>query len=303
MTNGYVGRFAPTPSGPLHFGSLLTAVASWLDARAHGGRWLLRIDDLDAPRVVPGAEDAILDALAAHGLHWDGAVCRQSDYAERHRAALDALREHVFACACTRKALRGAQRCPGPCRGLRLPQAGNAVRLRAEGEHGGTLLDRVQGHYREPPDAIGDFVVWRRDDMASYPLAVVVDDAAMGVTDIVRGADLLPTTPNQLRLIAHLGVVEPSAGEREGLAPPMKEPRYGHIPVVAEASGVKLSKHNAATAIDARFTRHNLAAALALLGLHPPAGDVHAMLAWAVGRWRIEQLPATAVMPGFVALG
>lgn len=263
-------------------------MASWLDARAHGGRWLVRIDDLDAPRVVHAAEATILETLAAHGLHWDGSVRRQSEHAERHRAALDALHEHCFACACTRKALRGSPRYPGTCRLRRLPRHGNAVRLRIDEQAPRpTFADRVQGRYREAADAAEDFVIWRRDGLASYPLAVVVDDAAMAVTDVVRGADLLATTPNQLRLMAHLGATPP---------------RYAHIPVIAEASGVKLSKHNAATAIDSRFARRNLAWALNLLRLHPPLDDVHAMLRWATERWRPERLPATTVMPYFVAL-
>lgn len=285
MTAGYVGRFAPTPSGPLHFGSLLTAVASWLDARAQGGRWLLRIDDLDAPRVVATAEADILNALDVHGLHWDGALHRQSENVDSHRAALDALANRCFACSCTRKALRGLPRYPGTCRQRGLPRHGNAVRFRIDERARIEFADRVQGRYRE--ECQGDFVVWRRDDFASYPLAVVVDDAEMGVTDIVRGADLLPTTPNQLRLMAHLGLTPP---------------RYAHLPVIAEADGVKLSKHNAATAIDARFAHRNVAWALCLLGLHPPPGDIHAMLRWAVGQWCVERLPAATVMPGFVAL-
>ena len=262
-------------------------MASWLDARAHGGRWLLRLDDLDTPRVAPGAEQAILDALTAHGLLWDGPVYRQSDWAEHHAAALDALQGRVFACACTRRALRGSKRYPGTCRNLRLPQHGNALRFRVDARNGQSFTDRVQGLWREAAESVGDFVVWRRDGIASYPLAVVVDDAAMGVTDIVRGADLLDTTPNQLRLMAHLGTTPP---------------RYAHIPVIAEASGVKLSKHNAATAIDTRFARQNIASALCLLGLPPPTGDIGEMLAWAQAKWRCERLPAVPVMPGFVAL-
>ena len=262
-------------------------MASWLDARAHGGRWLLRLDDLDTPRVAPGAEQAILDALTAHGLLWDGPVYRQSDLAERHAAALGALQGRIFACACTRRALRGSKRYPGTCRNLRLTHHGNALRFRVDDCAGQSITDRVQGRCREAPDTAGDFVVWRRDGIASYPLTVVVDDAAMGVTDIVRGADLLDTTPNQLRLMAHLGTTPP---------------RYAHIPVIAEASGVKLSKHNAATAIDTRFARQNIASALCLLGLPPPTGDIGEMLAWAQARWRCERLPALPVMPGFVAL-
>ena len=289
MAASYVGRFAPTPSGPLHLGSLLTATASWLDARIHDGRWLLRVDDLDRPRTVAGAEAAILATLEAHGLFWDGAIVRQSDHVGHYRDALDALGERCFACRCTRRDLRGTTRYPGTCRALQLPRRGNALRLRVEATSGcHAFQDRVQGHFKQCLAAeVGDYVVWRRDDIASYPLAVVVDDALMGVTHVVRGADLLDNTPRQLHLAACLDKAEPS---------------YAHIPVIVEASGVKLSKHNAATAIDNRAARHNLHAVLALLGLEAPLGDVDEMLAWARRRWRLERLPQAPVLPGFVAL-
>ena len=289
MAASYVGRFAPTPSGPLHLGSLLAATASWLDARAHGGRWLLRIDDLDAPRTVAGAEAAILATLEAHGLAWDATVVRQSDHLQHYRAALETLAERCFACRCTRRDLRGTTRYPGTCRALRLPRRGNALRLRVDAVSGlHAFEDRVQGRYaQQVAAAIGDYVVWRRDDIASYQLAVVVDDALMGVTHIVRGADLLDNTPRQLHLGACLGKAKPS---------------YAHVPIVAEASGVKLSKHNAATAIDDRAARYNIRNVLALLGLDPPPGDIAEMLAWAVQRWRIDRLPRVPVLPGFVAV-
>ena len=289
MAASYVGRFAPTPSGPLHLGSLLTATASWLDARTHGGRWLLRIDDLDGPRTVVGAEAAILATLEAHGLFWDGAIVRQSDHLRHYRDALEGLAERCFACRCTRRDLRGTTRYPGTCRALQLPPGGNALRLRVEAGSGCCVFqDRVQGRVKQCLAAeVGDYVVWRRDDLASYPLAVVVDDARMGVTHVVRGADLLDNTPRQLHVAACLGKAEP---------------RYAHIPVIAEASGVKLSKHTAATAIDNRAARHNLHTVLALLGLEAPLGDVGEMLAWSTRRWRLECLPPTRVLPGFAAL-
>ncbi len=283
----YVGRFAPTPSGPLHLGSLLTAIASWVDARAHGGVWRLRIDDLDEPRVVRGAESAILRSLEAHGLGWDGRICRQSGQAERYRAALASLGDRCFACRCTRRDLRGHARYPGTCRLLGLPRTGNAVRLRVEaGEVG--FVDRIQGPYAEDlAETVGDFAVWRRDGLASYQLAVVADDANLGITHIVRGADLLDNTPRQRYLAELLGFAPAS---------------YAHVPVVAEASGVKLSKHNRATAIDDRASRQNVAAALCLLGLDPPPASAPEMLDWAHRHWRIDNVPKRAVMPGFVAL-
>ena len=284
----YVGRFAPTPSGPLHLGSLLAAVASWLDARSQGGRWRLRIDDLDAPRVAPGAEGAILRALEAHALTWDGPVVRQRSHLERHRAALAALGEACFGCACSRRQLRGQTRYPGTCRCLGLPQRGNAVRLRVPDDAVAAFEDRLQGRRSQRLAAtVGDFPVWRRDDIAAYPLAVVVDDAALGVTHVVRGADLLAETPRQIHL-----------AERLGIAPAA----YAHVPVLVDAAGEKLSKHNAATAIDNRAPARNLATVLALLGLEPPEGEVGAMLRWARQRWRIDRVPAGKTLPGFVAL-
>lgn len=286
---GYVGRFAPTPSGPLHLGSLLAATASWLDARSRGGRWRLRIDDLDAPRIDPRAEAAILRTLEAHGLLWDGPVARQRDHLERYQAALATLAEDCFGCACTRRQLRGVAHYPGTCRDLGLPLAGNAVRLRVGDEAEAGFVDRVQGRCREQLAATaGDIAIWRRDGLPAYPLAVVVDDAAMGVTDVVRGADLLDNTPRQIHL-----------AERLGLAPPT----YAHVPVVVDAGGLKLSKHSAATAVDDRHARQNLATVLALLGLDaPPATDVAGLLAWAQRSWCAEALPSTPTLPGFVAL-
>ena len=285
MAASYVGRFAPTPSGPLHLGSLLTATASWLDARSHGGRWRLRIDDLDRPRTVAGAEAAILATLEAHGLVWDGVIVRQSDHLRHYHAALEQLREQCFACRCTRRELRGVTRYPGTCRSLGLPKCGNALRMRVHrAASRQTFEDRVQGQYAQ---LVADYVVRRRDGLASYPLAVVVDDALLAITHIVRGADLLANTPQQLHVAACLRCTKPS---------------YAHVPVVADAAGLKLSKHNAATAIDDRTARYNIRTVLALLGVDPPLGDIGEMLAWAAQHWQIESLPRTPVLPGFAAV-
>ena len=284
----YVGRFAPTPSGPLHLGSLLTATASWLDARSCDGTWRLRIDDLDGPRIAPGAEATILHTLEAHGLVWDDPIVHQSAHVERYRAALAKLRERCFACACTRAQLRGHPIYPGTCRHRALAFAGNAVRLRVGEEAKVAFQDRIQGRRHQClASAVGDFAIWRRDDMATYPLAVVVDDSAMNVTHIVRGADLLADTPRQLYLARLLRLPEPA---------------YAHMPVLTEASGVKLSKHNAATAIDNRTAPQNMATVLGLLGLAPPLAEAPAQLAWAQQRWRIEALPPHTTLRSFVAL-
>jgi len=286
VTPQYVGRFAPTPSGPLHLGSLLTAVASWLDARAHHGSWLLRIDDLDTPRVEPEAEPAILATLESHGLAWDGPVHRQSHQLQRHHGAIRQLGERCFACGCTRRELRGLDRYPGTCRDRGLPQDGNALRVRAEAA-APAFVDRVQGDVNMSNRTLSDFIVQRRDGYASYPLAVVVDDLALGVNNVVRGADLLENTAEQLLLMRWLDV------------PP---PTYAHVPVVVEASGVKLSKHNRATAIDNRWAPHNLATVLSLLGLEAPLDQVETMLAWAVGEWNIARVPRGTSLAGFSAL-
>lgn len=282
----YVGRFAPTPSGPLHIGSLLTAVASWLDARAASGTWLVRVDDLDTPRVDPDAESAILATLDSHGLRWDGPVHRQSDNRDRHDAAIRQLGERCFACACTRRELRGLDRYPGTCRAKGLPRDGNALRVRAEVK-APAFMDRVQGHVEVSNRAVGDFIVRRRDGVASYPLAVVVDDLAIGANNVVRGADLLDNTAEQLLLMRMLG---------------MEAPSYAHLPVVVEGSGVKLSKHNRATAIDNRWATHNLAAVLSLLGFNPPLDQVETMLAWAVDEWDIAHVPRGLALGGFFAI-
>ena len=283
----YRGRFAPTPSGPLHLGSLLSAVASWLDARAQGGHWAVRVDDLDTPRVVPGAEYRILASLEAHGLGWDGPVVRQSQHVERYREALADLTKHCYACQCSRRDLRGGAVYPGTCRNSSLPRHGNAIRVRVPTTPI-TFEDRIQGNYDgDLATTTGDFVIWRRDGFASYQLAVVVDDDAMGINAVVRGADLLDNTPRQLYLLRRLG---------------RPAPHYAHVPVVVEEGGVKLSKHNAATAIDDRAARHNVASVLGLLGFEAPWDRVDAMLDWARRRWDIAALPAQTTISGFTAL-
>lgn len=289
MTNSqYIGRFAPTPSGPLHFGSLLTALASWLDARAAGGEWRLRVDDLDTPRVDPDAEEQILRALDAHHLHWDGALVRQSDHQERYRDALDRLEPLCFACRCSRRVLAGARVYPGTCRDLGLAQSDQtSIRIRVD-DASIEFEDRVQLHYKEQlAQESGDFIIWRRDDMAAYPLAVVVDDDAMGITHVVRGADLLANTPRQLYLTDALG---------------MPRSTYAHLPVIVEANGAKLSKHTGATAVDNRFPRHNVANALTLLGFEPPPADTAELLAWAIENWNIRRVPTGESLSGFIAL-
>lgn len=298
-----VGRFAPSPSGALHFGSLIAATGSYLHARARHGQWRLRIDDLDAPRVQSGAETAILRTLEHFGFTWDGPLARQSDPAsqQRYAAALDQLRRHghLYGCACTRRDLAdaprardGAPRYPGTCRhGLPPGVAPRAWRVRAEGTiH---FHDAIQGEQREDLQAdCGDFIVARADGLYAYQLAVVLDDAAQGITEVVRGADLLSSTARQIHLHHLLGLPVPA---------------YAHLPLALDRHGAKLSKQTLATPLDPTRAPEQLAAALAFLGHPPPPALTHAPLPelwqWALAHWRIQNVPRTAaIAPGWSAL-
>ncbi len=282
----YVGRFAPSPTGPLHFGSLVAALASWMDARQAGGRWLLRMEDLDSPRVIPGAADAILRQLESMGLAWDGPVVYQSARLERYRDALGKLQGQVYPCGCTRKeledsalAIDGSRIYPGTCRsGLAPGKTARAVRLRT-GAEPIRFSDRVQGEMRQSVEReIGDFVLLRADGVFAYQLAVVVDDAAQGVTDVVRGADLLDSTARQILLQRLLGAATP---------------RYLHVPVATSAAGEKLSKQTRA----ADAGPGEIAAALEFLGMNAPAGlPPGELLPWAVRAWEPTRIPRTRAL-------
>lgn len=296
----YRGRFAPSPTGPLHFGSLVAAVGSHADARAHGGEWLVRIEDLDAPRTVPGAAEAILQALAALGMASDGAVLYQSRRGDAYRAALARLAAggHTYPCACTRKEIAdSASRFgappeparelvyPGTCRnGLPPGRAARAIRCRVD-ETPVAFDDAVQGTVRQSlAREVGDFVVLRADGVFAYQLAVVVDDADQGVTDVVRGADLLDSTARQIHLQRALGLATP---------------RYCHLPVVTDARGEKLSKQTLAAPVDAAHPAPLLRRALAFLGHAPPAelDDVAALWDWAARHWDRTRIPRTRAAP------
>jgi glutamyl-Q tRNA(Asp) synthetase len=274
----YVGRFAPSPTGALHFGSLVAAAASWLDARAAGGRWLVRIEDLDAPRTRVGADDDILRMLERLGLTWDGAVERQSERLERYRAALARLESRTYWCGCTRReiadsslglAADGAQIYPGTCRaGIAAGKSPRALRLIASGTI--AFEDRVQGRVSQALEHdIGDFVLTRAEGQFAYQLAVVVDDAEQQVTDVVRGADLLESTPRQIYLQRLLGY--PAT-------------RYLHIPTAVNAAGEKLSKQTGAQPVAG--TKDELRRALSFLG-QPETGD----LAQAARNWDPALIP------------
>jgi glutamyl-Q tRNA(Asp) synthetase len=286
----YVGRFAPSPTGPLHFGSLVAGLASWLDAKRAGGRWLLRMEDLDLPRVMPGATDEILRQLDTLGLHWDGTVEYQSRRTAHYEAALERLAAHCYPCACTRKeledsalAIDGSRIYPGTCRpGLQPGKTARALRVRTDDEPV-VFTDRVQGRIvQSVKTEVGDFVLKRADGLHAYQLAVVVDDAAQGVTDVVRGADLLDSTARQIFLQRLLGA---------------STPRYLHVPVATNAAGEKLSKQTAASAAGP----DDVPAALRFLGLQPPSGIATGeTLAWAAEHWdpaRVPRARAVAVTP------
>jgi glutamyl-Q tRNA(Asp) synthetase len=270
------GRFAPSPTGPLHFGSLAAALASWLDARAAGGRWLVRIEDLDPPREQPGAADEILRTLERCGLHWDGDVVFQSRRADRYAEALRHLRDQVYSCGCTRREIAdsalgvasdGAQIYPGTCRGGLHGKVARSLRVRVKGSV--EFDDRVQGHIRQDLEReVGDFILKRADGAVAYQLAVVVDDAEQGVTDVVRGADLLDSTARQIHLQRLLG---------------LPTPRYLHIPAAVNAAGEKLSKQTGARAAQPS----DLPLVLKFLGQKPSA-----TLAEAVANWNPALIPS-----------
>ena len=279
----YIGRFAPTPSGYLHFGSLVAALASYLDARAVGGRWLLRIEDLDPPREVAGAQSAILSTLESYGFEWDGPVMRQS---ERHDAYAEVLQRWLsqglaYACTCSRKQLEAYQGIyPGLCRNAGQPWADAAIRLRVP-ELTYTFNDRVQGDFAQHLGReVGDFVVRRRDGLYAYQLAVVIDDAAQGINHIVRGADLLDSTPRQLYLQELLGA---------------SAPRYLHVPLITQPDGHKLGKSYRAPPLPAEQARPLLLRALRALGQEAPTQLLEltpsAILSWAAQHWQAERIP------------
>lgn len=283
-----VGRFAPSPTGPLHAGSLLAAVASYCAARAAGGRWLVRIEDLDPPREMAGAATMILRQLEAAGFEWDGEVRYQS---RQHAAYEDALEQlyrqrDIFWCRCSRTDLARLQQqaYPGTCRAFTSPRPDAAIRLRVSGApiH---FTDAIFGPRAENvAESVGDFVLKRRDGLYAYQLAVVVDDADQGITQVVRGADLLDNTARQIFLQQKLGLPTPS---------------YTHLPLVVHADGTKLSKQTFAPALPLTGTTPLLIAALQQLNQEPPpelAGEAPAsVLAWATRHWCLARISTAPI--------
>jgi glutamyl-Q tRNA(Asp) synthetase len=287
----YIGRFAPSPTGPLHFGSLVAAVASYCDARKNHGKWLLRMEDLDRPRTVYGAADTILQQLESFGFEWDGPVVYQSQRDSFYNEALETLnaKQLIYPCTCTRKEIADSSSIvgiegviyPGTC--LQQPiksDAPIAWRIKTN-DIKISFIDKVQGDIHQTLNSdIGDFILKRADGLFAYQLAVVVDDALQGITHVVRGADLLNSTPRQIYLQRLLNYTTP---------------QYAHVPVACNAAGEKLSKQTLAAAIDTSKTSFNLVQALDFLGQAPPANllteNVNAIWQWAFANWQLPAVP------------
>ena len=294
----YRGRFAPSPTGPLHFGSLVAALASFLDARAHGGEWFVRMEDVDTTRNVAGAADNILTTLEAFGFEWDGPVLWQTMRAEAYAEALERLKLAglAYGCACSRTeiadsaglaAIDGGVVYPGTCRaGMTGNRAARAWRLRV-GRENTVFEDRLQGRFAQVLERdVGDFVLRRADGLFAYQLAVTVDDHFQGISDIVRGADLLASTPRQIWLQRCLGYATPS---------------YAHLPVAGNAAGEKLSKQTLAPALEVGRAAELLINALVFLGQPVPAElsrvKIDEVWAWARAHWSFAGIPRRLLIP------
>ncbi|GMR17285.1 MAG: tRNA glutamyl-Q(34) synthetase GluQRS [Gammaproteobacteria bacterium] len=289
----YTGRFAPSPTGPLHFGSLLAAVASYLQARVNAGRWLLRVEDIDPPRQQPGAVDAIIAALEAYGFQWHGPVLYQSHSTPRHAQLLQRLIDagQAYPCSCSRRDLAEASQgplgaiYPGTCRH---GHSGSSTAIRVLTDNSAiSFIDALQGRQSMALEReCGDFIVRRRDGLIAYHLAVVVDDADQGISEVVRGIDLLDSTPRQIHLQRLLGLPSPA---------------YLHIPVIENERGQKLSKLTGAQAIPTTRPGPPLVAALAALGQQPPprlaAAPIAEIWSWAVENWRVQALAGQQHIP------
>ncbi len=284
----YRGRFAPSPTGSLHLGSLYTALASFLQAKAQKGLWLLRIDDLDAPRTVAGASDAILNTLERFELHWDESVYYQSQHQALYEDYLQALiqQQAVYPCSCSRKTLANFQQSqsvaiyPGFCRNrTTVSSESYAWRLKTPAVSV-EFVDGLQGFVHQAlAEQQGDFILKRRDQIIAYPFAVVIDDQHQQITEVVRGFDLLNCTPAQIYLHQRLG---------------FQPPNYSHLPIVTDQQGYKLSKQTLAPAVDVRQPSDTLFYLLSLLKQQPPLELFHApvaeLLQWAIAHWQIHAL-------------
>jgi glutamyl-Q tRNA(Asp) synthetase len=284
-STGYIGRFAPSPTGPMHFGTLLAATGSYLQARASGGEWLLRIEDVDTIRAVPGMADHMLRTLDLFGFEWDREVVVQSLRDDIYAVALQQLiyDDLIFPCTCSRKQLADADATvyPGTCRARTLPlHRQHALRVRVPDE---TIVfeDAVMGAQAQKlASECGDFVLRRRDGLYAYQLAVVVDDALQGITEVVRGADLLESTARQIYLQRALGYATPA---------------YLHLPVAMDEHGAKLGKSTGAAVIDVKQPAAVMSRVLAFLGQNPPVELANETLdnvwRWAIEHWDIRKIP------------
>jgi glutamyl-Q tRNA(Asp) synthetase len=291
----YIGRFAPSPTGPLHFGSLVAAVASYLDAKTNNGKWLVRVEDLDPPREPPGAADLILSQLKALGLDWDGEVLYQSSRLAAYEETLATLTGQglCFACDCTRPRIQAIGSIyDGHCRNQPAELAdGNNKRYAIRLKTSPTLIefeDLIQGDIQQNIQRdCGDFVIKRKDKLFAYQLAVVVDDAYQQVTHVVRGYDLLDSTPRQNYLQQKLNLPQPT---------------YAHFPVAANGEGEKLSKQHFAASIDTSSATEYLLLAMKFLGLDtstaPASIEPASLLTWAVQTWDIQRVPKLATING-----
>lgn len=279
----YRGRFAPSPTGQLHIGSLIGALASYLDARANNGQWLLRMEDLDPPREVAGAAQAILTSLQDHGLQWDGDVLWQSQRHDAYQQALNTLldRGQAFYCTCSRRDITSDQGIyNGHCRGCeQQPSQPFAIRLQVS-DTNIEFFDAIQGRFSQQlAQQVGDFVLLRKDKLFAYQLAVVIDDQYQQINHVLRGSDLLDSTPRQIFLQRQLG---------------FPQPHYAHIPVITNREGQKLSKQTFAKPLNSNDAARNLTAALAFLKqpLPPAKANVEQIINWAVAHWSITSIPA-----------
>jgi len=270
----YIGRFAPSPTGPLHLGSLYTALASFLQARSQQGLWLLRIDDLDTPRNIKGSADSVLKTLDVFGLHWNGSVVYQSQTLDVYHEILDQLVKDklIYPCTCSRKTLTANYSCI--CRDKQTrPQSPYSHRIKTD-NRSISFKDELQGLISHNLAEHGDFIVKRKDDIIAYQFAVVIDDDRQHINHVVRGCDLLDSTPRQIYLQQMLGLVTPD---------------YMHVPVIIDEQGYKLSKQTHATAVDLKKPNVVIFKLLSLLKQNPPGGLQYApateLLSWAIEHW------------------
>ncbi len=280
----YRGRFAPSPTGELHLGTLLAAVGSYLQARTQNGEWRMRIEDVDTTRRVKGAADALLHALEGFGFEWDSEEAYQSQRTEHYQAALETLSQKhlIYPCTCSRKQLADEGLVyAGHCQDRHLPiNQEHAIRIRIENKTIG-FNDHVIGEYQQQlASECGDFVIKRKDRLFAYQLAVVVDDAEQGINEVVRGVDLLDSTPRQIYLQQQLGYAQPE---------------YLHLPLLVDKHGHKLGKSTGAAALDLKHPVASLHSTLKLLGQQPPeelaSENLNTLWRWAIEHWNIESIP------------